>query len=341
MPRHRFALLALAASSVLISAAARADLPVHHLDNGTVRATVSDAIGGRLVAFSLRGKPSFVLANEKAGDPQARIDANTGNVSFWGHEVWIGPQGQWWAHQSVNPERAAQNAPWPPDPFLSLSRYVLQSKSATALVLDSPPSPVNGLQLRKRYALVDGAPNSLKLDVEATNRRDTEVAWDIWFNTRVRADVRVYVPVARAGDVRMQPTEGMAPPAYRVKDKLLTLDLPAGPARKGKLFVQPAAGWMAAFHDGQAFLIQFPLQPRAAIHPEQGQIELYHDFLPADRSKGLLEMEVHAPYLKLSPGRSMKASELWTILPYDGANTLEAHAAFLRRHAKKLGLTGI
>lgn len=341
MPAHRPTLLALAAATVFLSASAFAQLPKHSLDNGTIHATVTDAIGGRLLSFSLRGRPSFLRVDEKAGDPHARIDANTGNLSYWGHEVWIGPQSQWWAHQSVNQKRAQAKAPWPPDPYLSLSRYTLKSASPAAVVLESPDSPVNGLQLRKRYALVKDAPNSLKLEVEATNRRATDVSWDLWFNTRVRADSQVYVPVAGPGEVRMQPTEGVEPPVFTVKDKLLSLDLPNGPARKGKLFVQPSAGWMAAFHGTQMFLVQFPLQPRAAIHPEQGQIELYHDYQPGHKDQGLLEMEVHAPYLKLAPGRSMQASELWTILPYEGAHTRAAHADFLRRHAKKLGLGGL
>jgi hypothetical protein len=52
-------------------------------------------------------------------------------------------------------------------------------------------------------------------------------------------------------------------------------------------------------------------------------------------------MEVHAPYRKLAPGRSMASSELWTILAYEGAATREAHADFLRKHARQLGLDGL
>jgi hypothetical protein len=55
----------------------------------------------------------------------------------------------------------------------------------------------------------------------------------------------------------------------------------------------------------------------------------------------LMEMEVHAPYVTLAPGRHMQASELWTLLPYDGADTRAAQVAFLRAHAKELGLEGM
>jgi hypothetical protein len=37
----------------------------------------------------------------------------------------------------------------------------------------------------------------------------------------------------------------------------------------------------------------------------------------------------------------MQASELWTLLPYNGPDTRTAHVAFLRANAKALGLDGI
>jgi len=325
-------------SCAFAAGAAQAQVPAHHLDNGTVRATVTDAIGGRLLAFSLVGKPNFLLVDERAGDPAAAVDHTSGNVGYLGHEVWIGPQSAWWQHQDRNPARAAAKAPWPPDPYLSLARYAIKARSATAIDLESPASPVNGVQLRKHYALVEGQPNSLILQAQASNRRSTGVAWDLWFNTRVRPDTRVYLPVAAREDVRLEPAGALA---YTLTDGVLSLDMPAPGqgAQKGKLFAQPAAGWMVGFHGGQAFVVQFAHQPRAAIHPEQGQVELYHDIDLATPGKGLLEMEVHAPYRRLAPGASMRAAERWTILPYDGANTRAAHLAFLRAHATSLGLT--
>lgn len=336
MPFLRTASCAVFASAVMATSV-HAQLPVHQLDNGTIRATVTEAIGGRLLSFALAGKPNFLLVNEGAGDPRASVDAATGNVGYLGHEVWVGPQSQWWRHQTVNPARAADRAPWPPDPYLSLAKYSVGNRSDRHIALDSPASPVNGLSLRKRYALVDGRPNSFDLQAEATNRRADDVSWDLWFNTRVRPQTMVYVPVASKRDVRIEPAGALG---WTLDDGILSLDQPhlGQPARKGKLFAQPAAGWMAGFHSGQAFIVQFTHQPRAAIHPEQGQVELYHDVDPAAPGKGLLEMEVHAPYLRLTPGASMRASERWTILPYDGPATRAAHIAFLRRQATQLGL---
>jgi hypothetical protein len=347
-PSHT-AKLAIALPCAFISAGAGAEIPAHHLDNGTVRAVVTEAIGGRLLSFGLADRHNFLKVDERAGNPDAPPDVRGDNVAYFGQEVWAGPQKQWWSHQTANPERAAAHAPWPPDPYLTLAKYKLAHKDATSIAVDGPASPVNGLQLHKTYALVPGKPNSLRLDVTATNKRAAQVAWDIWFNTRAHADTRVYLPVASKDDVRQEPVgvhpADVQPLTWTIEERIFSLDIPeAGPTtppRNGKVFVQPAAGWMAGFHGGQVLIVQFTHQPRSAIHPDQGQVELYNDFQPQAMERGLMEMEVHAPYVHLAPGAKMAASELWTILPYDGPTTRAAHVAFLRAHAKGLGLDGL
>lgn len=351
MSTTRIASLALAmfalAGAHAAPSASRPALPTHTLDNGTVQATVTEAIGGRLLSFALAGKPNFLKVDTAAGDPAARVDAATDNVGYLGHEIWVGPQTQWWSHQDVHPARAAARAVWPPDPYLSLARYTRTLQDSPGVTLASPASPVSGLQLDKRYGLVPGKPNSLQLEVGAANRRGSQVAWDIWFNTRTHGDTRVYVPVAHAADVRQQAIDtgpGIVPLAWTLADGVLSIDMPApgvdGRHRNGKLLLQPSGGWLAGFRAGQALIIQFALQPRAAIHPDQGQVELYNDFPPDDPGKGLLEMEVHAPYRHLAPGERMTAFETWTLFPYDGPDTRAAHLAFLRAHASALGLAG-
>jgi hypothetical protein len=348
MSKTRTASLALA---MLASAGAQSAAPqiaMHTLDNGTVQAGVTDAIGGRLLSFALAGKPNFLKVDLAAGDPAAQIDATTQHVGWMGHEIWVGPQKQWWSHQDVNPARAAAHAVWPPDPWLGLAPNTLIHADKSSIALRSPASPVNGLQLEKRFSLVPGKPNSLRLDVEAVNRRDGQVAWDLWFNTRAHGDTRVYVPVASRDDVRQQaiePKPGWIPLSWTLADGLFSIDMPAPQAdrrhRNGKMMLQPSGGWMAGFRAGQAFIIQFALQPRAAIHPDQGQVELYNDYPAEDMDNSLLEMEVHAPYRQLAPGARMAAQETWTLLPYDGPDTRAAHLAFLRAHAQALGLDGI
>jgi hypothetical protein len=345
--RARLAVAAIALPCATLASGAPADIATHQLDNDVIRVIATEEIGGRLLSFSLAGKPNFLKLDEQAGNPAQAIDARTGNVAYLGHEIWLGPQSRWWSQQSVNRERAAAKAPWPPDPYLSLAKYTLAKKTDRELIVDSPASPVSGIALSKRYALVPDKPNSLQVEVSATNRRDRAVAWDIWFNTRTHGDTRVYVPLADGAGVRTQASrnDGTAPLRYTVAERIFSLDIVAPPpgqsARNGKIFLQPAYGWMAGFRGEQAFIVQFPLQARSAIHPEQGQVELFSDYRPAEMDKGLLEMEVHAPYVALEPGKNMNAAELWTIVPYQGPATRAAHIAFLRKQAKQLGLEGL
>lgn len=337
MPRSSQSVLALGLACFSIAASASDLLPAHRFDNGVVQARISEVAGGRLLSFALAGKPNFLLIDEGAGDPELPPDAHAGYIRYQGHEVWIGPQREWWVHQDVNPARAAARATWPPDPWLSLAKYTLVDQRPGAITLDSAASPVSGVQLRKRYALVADRPNSLRLEAEATNRSGKLAGRDIWFNTRVPSHTRAYVPVALKEDIRSEPAGALH---TTLEDGVLSLDLPAPDqaARKGKLFVQPSDGWLAAFRDGQALVIRFAHQPRAAIHPAQGQVELYQDIDPATPGKGMLELEVHAPYVELAPGQAMTASELWTILPYDGPDTRQGQVDFLRRHAAQFGI---
>ena len=338
MPRPSQSFPALGLACLAVAASASAQLPSHRVDNGVVQARVSEMAGGRLLSFALAGQPNFLLVDEGAGDPEAAPDAHSGHVRYQGHEVWIGPQREWWVHQDLNPARAAAKASWPPDPWLGLARYTLVKRQPGAITLDSPASPVSGIQLRKRYALVADRPNSLRLDAEATNRSAKVAGRDIWFNTRAPGRTWAYVPVAAQDDIRIEPAGALQ---TTLCAGLLSLDLPApGQApRKGKLFAQPSSGWLAAFREGQVLVIGFTHQPRAAIHPAQGQVELYQDVDPGASGQGMLELEVHAPYVELAPGQTMKASELWTILPYDGPASRAAHVDFLRRHAAQLGIS--
>jgi hypothetical protein len=315
------------------------------LGNDKIQAEITPDIGGRLLSFSLKDQPSFLLLADLAGmDTRPQVNAGADNIGYLGHEIWVGPQSEWWTHQKANPKRATEKAIWPPDPYLILAKNTVMEQSAERVVIKSPESPITGVQIIKAYGLIPERKNSIKLQVRATNIRAENIAWDIWFNTRVFSDTQVYVPVANTADVRQKNMEDEinAPLVTSLSEGILSLDilpLPAGKkSRKGKLMIQPSQGWMAAFRDKQVFIIQFPLQLQSAIHPEQGQVELYNEYNPNNLQDGLLEMEVHATYKTLAPKEHMIADETWTILEYKGNNTRKAHLAFLQSNAKELGL---
>lgn len=315
------------------------------LSNGTVASEITPDIGGRVLSVGLVGQPNFLKVGAPVIDePNPRVSPAANNIGYLGHETWVGPQSQWWVHQLVNDERRAAKAVWPPDPFLILAKNTVHEKNAQRVILQSPNSPVSGVAMQKTFALVEGKPNQIRLDVSAQNIRDSKVAWDIWFNSRVPYTTNVYVPVASMSDVRVEhfTDATYGPLEHNFSDGIFALENHSSnthQGRKGKVFIQPAKGWMAAFRDQQLLIIQFALQPKSAIHPEQGQIELYQEFLSAHPEEGLLELEVHAPYKTLKPRESMSAAETWTLLPYTGANTPGAQRAFLRELASAKVIT--
>ncbi len=333
-------------AAVLLAGSAWAESPERlRLHTNEIELEATPALGGRVLHFSAKGLPNLI----KIGDavhtqPSPQVSPEVDDIGYLGHDIWLGPQSGWWSDQSVNPSRRAENAPWPPDPYLAFATTTVEAHSPRQLVLEGVDSPVTGVRLRKTFSLDAEDPASVDIHVSARNIRDTPVARDLWFNTRASAAMSVFVPVASAQDVRMDVGNGMAAPAWQVENGMFSL-LPVPvtdvqPRRRGKVFVQPSAGWMAAFSEEQVFIIRFEHQPREDIHLEHGQIELYLDH-GNDIASGLLELEVHAPFRTLAPGETMTAAERWTALPYDGPADPAMQLAFLCQLAKQqLPLSG-
>jgi hypothetical protein len=321
--------------SCLLAACATADTEVERVRLQTPDAVLeaTPALGGRVLHFGVPGMPNLIKVGAAVDtDPAPPVSAEAGDIAHFGHDVWLGPQSGWWSDQDANAARRDANAVWPPDPYLSFAATRAVEHEASRLVLEGIDSPVTGVRLRKAFAFEPGNATTVRVEVEARNVRERPVARDLWFNTRVAASMRVYVPVATEGNVRIEPQPGMAPPDWRIEQGLFVLSASPPPAgvdvRRGKAFLQPSAGWIAGFDKGQLFVIRFEHQLRERIHPEHGQVELYLDH-GADLAAGLLELEVHAPFRTLAPGETMEAGERWSVLRYDGADDPAAHAAFL------------
>lgn len=345
--RHLVALLLFCATPA--STALAADAPkTLALDNGTIRLEATPAFGGRVLSWHLAGEPNVLKVGEDAirSQRQPEWSASAGDIPYLGHDVWVGPQSQWWLHQDANPARRQAAANWPPDPYLSLAPSRVVAQGPRQFTLEGVASPVTGVRLRKRVRLAEESPDTVVFEAQAENIRDTAVAWDLWFNSRVAASTRVFVPVASPDkdiDLQASTDPGTIAPVHAWAQGMFALsaaqsDSPA--IQRGKYRLQPSAGWIAGFAGHQVFLIRFEHQPRERIHPEQGQVELYLDAKSRAPAEGLLEMEVHAPYRQLQAGEQMQASERWTLLRYDGPDDLRAQRAFLCEQSARLALAG-
>ena len=310
------------------------------LESSELQLQLTSAFGGRVLSLQRKGEPNFLRVGAAVGtQANPEINASSGDIAYLGHDVWVGPQSQWWLHQQINAERRAAAANWPPDPWLSLAAAQWLQRDANLLRLRGAASPVTGMQLEKTFRLDPERADTVQLQVSAQNIRDTPVAWDLWFNTRVHPATRVFVPVSMASDIRVEGAPDPDMPDHRFEDGMLVLHAGAGSrGPRGKWFVQPTVGWMAGFNGSQALIIRFAKQPRAAIHPEQAQVELYLD--AGGIAEGLLEMEVHAPYRELQAGERMQAAEQWTLLQWAGGDDVAAQRGFLCAQAAALQLAG-
>src|SRR5690606_3186089 len=164
------------------------------LQTDALRVEGTPDIGGRGLHISRPGKPNILRIGEAVEEmPNPHVSSTSGNIGYFGHEMWAGPQSAWWTPQTVNAVRLAAKSAWPPDPFLVLSRHTVKHQDDTQILLQGPDSPISGIAFTKHYQLVKEQPGSLRLDVTARNIQSAPVSWDIWFNTRVRAEAHVYV----------------------------------------------------------------------------------------------------------------------------------------------------
>ncbi len=333
---------ALGALFCILSLPALAEVNLVTLANNKVEMKVTPDLGGRVLAFSVPGKPNVLLVNEEnLAMPVKKVSHTTRFVEYNGHINWVSPQEEWWTRQDINPAQKKRRAIWPPDPFLIYGKNTVVKQGENDLVLEGVESPISGVKFSKQFQLVKSQPGSADLHVSVTNIRNTDVSWGIWFNTRVQPAGRVYVPIESDQSVRIDnyDTDLSIPAAFDTNGGFFSYERRVVPTKnkmvRSKAFIQPAQGWMAAFMEGQVFIIQFPLQAREEIHPAQGQVEIYHSFRHGDKKGGVVEMELHAPYRTLKPGEKMQAMERWTVLPFDGENTRAGHIAFLKNLADR------
>lgn len=337
------ACLPVAAAHAAAGEAAPARVVLH---SDMLEVQVSPRLGGRILHLSLPGQPNLLKVGEAvASQPDPQVDAQGEHIDYSGHEVWVGPQADWWRFQTLNPARRKAAAEWPPDPWLAHAPAKVLEQDDARVVVESAASPVSGVQLTHSVSIPPQRADTVELSVQMRNVRAEPVSRDIWFNTRVQPETRVYVPVAADGSgvrVRSDTGDGYDGLLSTVADGLFSLELaPPGDGlhgRRGKVFIQPSAGWIGAFAAGQAFLIHFEHQPLERIHPDQGQVELYLDWQPHRADPGLMELEVHAPYVTLEPGASASAREWWVVRRYDGPDRRDAQVAFLQRMLADAGI---
>lgn len=297
---------------------------IYWLTDGQVQLAVLPGVGGRIVFFGPDRQNNFLKSDpqlwNEADSLRPKISSSAGWKAYNGHTVWIGPQSGWWKHQDIDLDKRNSAAVWPPDPWLIYSPYEVREAGTSHIVMEGPGSPVSGLRLTKR--IIINGDSSVDIIVEAENVRDTTISWDIWMNTRVDGNDRVYVPVKDSEQVRFsdQRKNRQDTIAYTVEDGYFTF-LPVqlkenqGPVNS-KAFITPSGNWMAMMKASCIFKIEFHLYDPAFTHPEQGMVEIYN-YISGKAGEALTEMEIHGPFSEIKPGEKITLTEKWRLIPLD------------------------
>jgi hypothetical protein len=306
------------------------------ISDGVIEVGVLPDLGGMVALLRIIGKPNVLKADPALWDEAPVIRRRFGPDPRWkaynGHIVWVGPQSEWWLHQSKSPKKRRERAVWPPDPYINNGYFEVIERSATELVMRGPDSEFSGVRLTKSVKIKDGR---VLFTVSALNVRDEPISWDLWLNTRVDGYARCYAPVASMKGVRIdgRETESSDVGVYSHDQGYCRVESCAPSRNKkerwAKAFIPASRGAMAAFVSSQALIIRFKRHAPKLIHPEQALVEFYN-YTSTRPYDALTELEYHAPYRTLAPGESMKASQQWELYPFRARPGHQACIDFLR-----------
>lgn len=279
-------------------------------------------VGGRIVSLQYDGSDNLLESDASQWEEEVRPVASPSNLDFKaynGHEVWIGPQSQWWKIQDLNPEKKDSDLFWPPDPYISYGVFEVERIGENKIILKGPESPISGIRFTKSILISDN--NEVIFEVKAENIRKEPVSWDLWLVTRVNGHNLSFVP-AEADQVEVsEPTHPHQGPAtYKVDNGYFSFT----PLLKdkeheectAKAFITPSRPFMASLSGKNLLTIEFAHHEPASIHPEQREVEVY-SFATDHKESSLLEMEYHAPFETIPPGGFIETSEIWRIHAFD------------------------
>jgi hypothetical protein len=292
------------------------------IKDGGVEVGVIPDLGGMVALLHVVGNPNILKFDRALWDEEPVIHREFGPNPRWkpynGQVVWVGPQSEWWAHQTKSPKMRRKRSVWPPDPYLNSGYFEVVERSDSEIVMRGPESEFTGVQLTKSVRVVDGV---VLFTVSAKNIRRRPVSWDLWLNMRVDGYAHCYVPVGDVEKVRIDREE------TKVQDGSVffhdrgyfsidaRIPLPHKIRRCAKAFIPASKGAMAAFFAAQALIIRFKRHSPNLIHPEHSLVELYN-YTTHSREDALTELEYHSPYVTLEPDESMEATQQWEVYPF-------------------------
>lgn len=278
------------------------------LTNGTIEVEIADAIGPRILAYRLLGKPSVFGdgMGVTVATPHGRWSA------YGGHRMWLAPE----------------------------------TLAETYRIDDVPPRiEVAGAHEATAHHAGDarGFATSLRVELDATGsgvtvthaaRNDGSTTRTVapWALTIVRPGGTFVIPLPprRTHAESLQPAATLALWAYAATDDPRVtwardaVIVRCDPERRlpWKIGTSGEAGWCAYVSEGFAFVKRFTFVPSAA-YPDRGcAVEAFTD-------GGFGELETLAPLAAVAPGAYVEHVERWSIAAVPRAGDIAAVVAAL------------
>jgi hypothetical protein len=310
------------------------------LSKGSLFIKILPHIGATIVSLEKGGSGNLFKSDSSLWDDKdiPALNAYSDFKAYNGHTIWVGPQSEWWTKQNINTDRRDSAAPWPPDPYMAYGEYTTLRSDKNCISLESPESPISGINVTKEIAINDD--ETVYLNTAFTNIIDKPISWDIWYNTRIDGYSKVFVPVTSDKDIRVVPVLNAISQEmpYEIKDGFFSYKacVPevAFKERRSKTYIYPNRPWIAAFIGNNLLVIRFEHHDRKSIHPEQALVEIFN-LTEHNSADALLEMEYHSSYKTIKPGEIMNAWEVWKVYENTDTKTDEAKIAYLNDLIKK------
>jgi len=245
------------------------------LELGEVSLEVDPRVGGRITAFSLRGRNVLTTAS---------VDPNN-----WGSTLWPSPQQVWG---------------WPPPPELDSAAYTARVEGDT-LVLVGPSSSGIGLSLTKRFR-AHAAAGAIAMEFTLHNTGASAASWAPWQVTRVGPNGLTFFPTGSKTGVKTELAVQQALGITWYQHDPAAIGVAGGQ----KYIADGAEGWLAHVSDGLLFLKAFADVPPAQQHAQEGEIEIYAN-MAATPAQAYVEVEAQGALVPLAPGAELTWAVTW------------------------------
>ncbi len=294
----------------------------YRLKAGDISLGITPQIGGRIISLTYRGEELLFVQEEHKGEvfdfshveDLVREKERLGFRVWGGDKTWVAPQSDWWSKI--------------PPLELDAGNYSCNITDNRVKMI-SPVCRETGLQIIRQVALNED--RSIVLTETFRNSTDQEIQKGIWNVTQVLRPFDVYL-FAKKENIHAYKDEGLIEEAaQKISSHEDWVKIQCNDQTHYKFGGIVDKGIIMSLRkkDGNAtlaFMREFSINPQAT-YAHNAIVEVYNS-----PTYEYLEIEVHAPFIKLEKGQEITHSQSWKIEQYKG----EASPSFALKYISQL-----